>query len=515
MKRTAVWLIVTLMSIALIGLASFQVYWINNTIDLNKQTFNENVITALQQVAINLERREAARLASENFMAFIGQGDPGSGNIRFTFREERITSDGKRQVKVKGDTTLLDADFISSLKPRSIDTFILPPPGAPIELSVIEDLDTTFSNEKHRFISRSHMVNVVIEQLTNPNRITDRLKESELDSLLSFVFNAYGIDLEYEFGVWNEATDSLVIGNQNQLDDLQNSELRAALYPSDLIGDMNFLLVNFPSQGTYLFKEIWTTLVASVVFILIVVSCFSYAIYIIFKQKKLSEMKNDFINNMTHELKTPIATVGLAVEALGEKEMRSNESVLLRYLGMIKEENTRLSVQVEKVLQSAILEKETFTIKSESLELHEVIKKAVEKVRINLEDRDGEIIVDLSAKKDKVNGDSHHLTNVIINILDNAIKYSPDKPELSISTYNQVGAMVIEISDKGMGMEADTVKHIFEKFYRAHTGNRHDVKGFGLGLSYVKTIIDKHEGEIVATSELGKGSTFKITLPNG
>lgn len=513
MKRTAVWTIVMLMSIALIGLASFQVYWINNTIQLNKQTFNENVISSLQQVAINLERREAARLASENLNVFYESGD--KGNIKFLYREERITKDGKKQITVNGDTTLAKRHFIRNGTSGFRDSIIFRSPQPPLELSIPSEVDSLKQDANQRFISRSHMVNVVIEQLTNPNSLDKRVNHEELDSMLSTVFKSNGINIPYEFAVWNQSKDSMIMGNVSNYYNVINSQLKSTLYPSDLINDMNLLLVNFPGRSTYLFKQIWGTLLASLLFILIIVSCFIYAIFIIFKQKKLSEMKNDFINNMTHELKTPIATVGLAVEALGEREMRSDESVLLRYLGMIKEENNRLSVQVEKVLQSAILEKESFHLNSDSLNLHELINKAVEKVKISLEDREGNIGIELNASNDLVVGDAHHLTNVIVNILDNAIKYSITSPELKIRTTNNSQTICVELSDKGMGMEQDTVKHIFEKFYRAHTGDRHDVKGFGLGLSYVKTIVERHKGNIIAHSQLGVGTTFTITLPNG
>ncbi|MEQ8925512.1 MAG: HAMP domain-containing sensor histidine kinase [Fulvivirga sp.] len=504
------------MSIALVGLASFQVYWINNAISLNRQSFNENVILSLRQVATSLERREVANLAASSFYASVDGSN--SEKYKFIYREETIDIDGNRHVVIDQDSIPVSEKHFQSVKELTRTTPIGPknpplPAGGAIDVIVLGD-SVLKSAKDAKFLSRSHMVNVVIEQLISPNAIKDRVNQNVLDSLLHTTFLRNGIDIPYHFGVLDAAKNEIIMGKAESLNELKSSELRASLFPNDILSNANYLLVNFPGQTSYLFRQIWATLAASVLFIIIILGCFTYAIYIIFKQKKISEMKNDFINNMTHELKTPIATVGLAVEALGETEMRSNESTLMRYLGMIKEENNRLSVQVEKVLQSALLDKETFNLKSERIHLHELINSAVEKIQIGLEEKNGSLKVDFQAQDDLVVGDSHHITNVIINILDNALKYSIDTPILQLSTYNKAQGIWVTITDNGIGMDTETLKHIFEKFYRAHTGNRHDVKGFGLGLSYVKTIIDRHEGYVEAESELGKGSTFKIYLPN-
>lgn len=486
------------MSVALIGLTSFQVYWINNAIKLNKEAFNETVLSSLRQVVSNLERKEVAKAASTSLIAIYSDEEfqkksktflwEYSDSIPSHFQHSELLSDSTRKLTQSSSVEIL-------LKNKD---------------SVQGDSNT------FKFISKSKMVNVVIDQLVSPDDIHERINTTELDSLLKQALISNGIDISYHFAVWNQDTDTIVSTNAtNSLDKLRESDLKAALFPSDFISNANFLLLNFPDEKSYLYSQIWTTLTASVLFILIIVSCFSYAIYIIFKQKKLSEMKTDFINNMTHEFKTPIATVGLAVEALNETEMRNNESTLLRYLGMIREENNRLSVQVEKVLQSAILEKDSFTLKFEELHLNDVVKKMVDKYTLNLESSKGKIELDLSAQNDIIHGDEHHLSNVVLNLLDNAIKYAKAAPEITISTVDKKDGLSLTVKDNGIGISTEAQKYIFDKFYRVHTGDRHDVKGFGLGLSYVKTIVDKHGGVISVSSEINKGSKFNLTFPNG
>ncbi len=511
MKRSMIFVIIALMGIALIGLSTFQVYWINNAIELNKKAFNENVMASLRQVVDNLERKEVAHFATQSLSVFNIKSE--KENLKFIYREERKKSDGSTEITIDHDSLpvaekhLKRIDAVNVLDPITS----VKPPRMPPKMGVVVDSNSIQGD----VYLKSHMVNVIIEQLIDPISIHERINHQTLDSLISTTLSNNGIDTKYEFAVWDSNEDLVVTTNAvNNTSEIKQSDLRAALFPSDIVSGTNYLMLNFPDKTSYLYQQISTTLLASVIFILIIVSCFSYAIYIILRQKKLSEMKNDFINNMTHEFKTPIATVGLAVEALGEAQIRQNESTLLRYVGMIGEENNRLSTQVEKVLQSAILDKETFEMKNERLSIHALIASAIEKSAIPIENRNGIIKKKLAAKNDLIRGDKHHLTNVLLNIIDNAIKYSVDVPSITIGTINLTSHIEIRISDKGIGMAKEALKNVFDKFYRVHTGNRHDVKGFGLGLSYVKTIIEKHSGTVNVESELNKGSTFKIILPN-
>jgi len=234
---------------------------------------------------------------------------------------------------------------------------------------------------------------------------------------------------------------------------------------------------------------------------------------VILRQKKTSEIKNDFINNMTHEFKTPIATVSLATEALQDDDIQSNKNFVDRYVKIIQEENKRLGAQVEKVLQIASLDKKDFELKFDETDVHEIIMGAKANIGLIIEKRGGNITYQFLADNPKIAADKVHLTNIINNLLDNANKYSPEPPEIHVRTENISTGINIKVTDKGIGMTNEATQKIFEKFYRVSTGNVHNVKGFGLGLAYVKNIVDMHQGEITVKSEVGKGSTFKVYLP--
>jgi two-component system phosphate regulon sensor histidine kinase PhoR len=240
---------------------------------------------------------------------------------------------------------------------------------------------------------------------------------------------------------------------------------------------------------------------------------FSFSIRTIYRQKKLSEVKNDFINNMTHELKTPIATISLACEALNDPDMRGSEKALGTYVGMINEENKRLGVLVENVLRTAIFEQGEMQLRKEKIDLHAIIRQVIRNIEIQVRKRKGEIITHLDASDPVVEGDSLHITNVIYNLIDNAIKYSADTPRVEVFTRDGIAEIAIAFRDNGIGISRENQKRIFEKLYRVPTGNIHNVKGFGLGLSYVKGVIEKHGGSVDVSSELKKGSTFTIHIP--
>ena len=257
----------------------------------------------------------------------------------------------------------------------------------------------------------------------------------------------------------------------------------------------------------------WLMLAGSAAFTLTILFSFAYTIQVIFRQKKLSDIKSDFINNMTHEFKTPIATISLAADAINNPKVQSDKTKMDYFTRIIKEENKRMNSQVENVLQMAQLEKGEMNLKISDLNLHAIIQNAVDLITIQVESNGGKIEQHLNASIPLLKGDQIHLSNVIFNLLDNANKYSREIPNIVISTYNNNNGIYVTVKDSGIGMHRDTIKKIFEKFYRVPTGNLHDIKGFGLGLSYVKAIVEQHKGKISVESEFGVGSTFEIYLP--
>ena len=264
-------------------------------------------------------------------------------------------------------------------------------------------------------------------------------------------------------------------------------------------------------------KQVWSSLkwilAGATIFMLIIIAAFYVTLKSLFNQKKLSEIKGDFINNMTHEFKTPLATISLAIDSIRNEKVQNDKDKLQYFSNIIKEENKRMNKHVETILQAALMEKQELQFSFTTVHIHQILQSVIDAFNLQLNEKNGIIETNFLAKTDLVKADEVHLTNMLSNLIDNAIKYSKDNLVIKISTTNNSKAICIKIEDNGIGMNKETLKRIFEKFYRAHTGNVHNVKGFGLGMSYVKTVLDAHKGKIKADSTLGKGSTFIVELP--
>ena len=286
------------------------------------------------------------------------------------------------------------------------------------------------------------------------------------------------------------------------------------LFPDNLIRqDMNLAVV-FPDRNNYVLGSMTGILSSSLVFSLIILATFAFSLYFILNQKKMSEMKNDFINNMTHEFKTPIATISLAADTIVNPKIINDEYKIRQFVGMIKKENSRMNKKVETILQIASLDNREIEFRFEDVSLNHIIAKAVDSMEILVTERGGTIKAKLEAGNPYVYGDADHLYNLVNNLLDNAIKYSPEKPEVTITTSNNGSGVVVVVEDKGIGMSKSVQNKIFERFYRQTTGNVHNVKGFGLGLNYVCSIVDAHRGTITVASEPGNGSRFEVYIPH-
>jgi two-component system phosphate regulon sensor histidine kinase PhoR len=260
-------------------------------------------------------------------------------------------------------------------------------------------------------------------------------------------------------------------------------------------------------------ESVFGTLALSILFTGIILFCFWYTIQVIYRQKQLSEIKTDFINNMTHEFKTPIATISLAADSINNPMVVNNPEKIKRFVDIIRQENRRMNSQVERVLQMALIDKKDFDLSVSNLNMHEIIQQAVNNFSLQVEKRDGTLTVELLAENPMIEGDATHIASIIHNLLDNANKYSPELPKINVSTKNVPLGLEITVQDHGLGISKEARKHIFDKFYRVHTGNIHDVKGFGLGLSYVKAIMTAHKGQLEVKSEPGKGSAFILVFP--
>ncbi len=319
------------------------------------------------------------------------------------------------------------------------------------------------------------------------------------------------IEAPFEYGIEVNPGSQVVLKSACYLAN-QDQVYKVPLFPTDINSDKQILLLQLPDKASQVFNSLSWMFLTAILFTSMLVITFIISIWVIIKQKNLSQMKNDFINNMTHEFKTPIATISLASDALNNPKVQQNEEQMRFYTQIIKNENSRMNQHIENVLQMAILDKEDFDLVLQKTDLHEIILKASDNFSLQLQSCNATLDTYLNAKNSIIMADETHIYHVIKNLIDNALKYSPENPEITIITENKDKHLIIKIVDKGIGMNKETQKHVFDKFYRANTGNLHDVKGFGLGLSYVLNIVKKHKGSIQVKSEVGKGSTFEIQL---
>jgi two-component system phosphate regulon sensor histidine kinase PhoR len=345
--------------------------------------------------------------------------------------------------------------------------------------------------------------------------INDTLHPYLLEALLRKEFSRRNILEDFEYGIYDCFTDSVVYGNYVSLDTIGLDTVPHTKLQK-LDKDGHYFGVYFPKRQSSLWEEqdasSWTWIFPAVV-TLIVFSFFAYSVWVILQQKKLSEMKNDFIGNMTHELKTPISTIALSSEVLNDPEIVHEPERLKSYAQIIRAENERLRVQVERVLQLSTLDKGELELAREAVNMHAVVEEVRDHFLLPLQEKGASIELHLVASDAVVMGDRVHLTNALTNLVDNALKYGPEGGTIQIDSASRSGQLYLSVADQGIGIAKEDIKHIFERFYRVHTGNRHDVKGFGLGLHYVQQIILSHGGRVDVQSEPGKGSTFTLSLP--
>mgnify|MGYP000043910201 CR=1 FL=1 len=319
-----------------------------------------------------------------------------------------------------------------------------------------------------------------------------------------------GIQINFEYAIYDNDLSTKI--RTDNFEKTENASGVPIFLDNNNESSFN-LWVDFPARNRFLISTILWMIVLSIIFTTVIIVAYTSAIYQLIQQRQISQIKTDFINNMTHEFKTPIATINLALDSIKNPKIIDNKERVLRYLGMIKEENKRMHAQVENVLRISKLEKNELNISKERLKLHDIVEDAMTHIQLLVEDRKGYLKLHLNAAKSSILANETHFTNVIVNIFDNAIKYSDDAPKIDVYSENIGNNILLKISDQGNGMSKQVQKKVFEKFYREHSGNVHNVKGHGLGLAYVKRIIDDHQGHISVESEKGKGSTFIIRLP--
>lgn len=359
------------------------------------------------------------------------------------------------------------------------------------------------------------------------NSIASHYTEQEVQDRITNTFKRYGIDnIKFEFDISSESIIGDVLRSKNFIaaytDTVHQNNVRY-IYPllpqpgslSEGLAPEELLTIVIPEQSVdkLVWKNMFWMITGSVVLLIIIFTAFYITIRALLNQKKLSEIKSDFINNMTHEFKTPLATISLAIDALKNEKVLADREKVNYFSGIIKDENKRMNKQVESILQAALIDRQEMQLTLKPIHAHEMIETALNNIKLPLEGKGGRVEVMLNAANDYINADEVNFTNIINNLLDNAIKYSKEDLLIKVTTSNTNGFFRVKIEDNGIGMNKETLQRIFEKFYRAHTGNIHNVKGFGLGLSYVKSVVTAHNGKIKADSTVGKGSCFILDFP--
>lgn len=512
-------LLIVLMSLSLLGIIFVQGYWIKNSFQNKEDQFNYNVRHSLIAISKDLQHNEIEyfyRLYAE-MADSIGRPD------RTTFREFVYTNtDNLTNETFIYSSGLLEEDFklSSNMLEFSYDSINFTKfTNRKFSARLTQGVDGSSMNTESSEISVRNMDELTNFQLRETFKdiakqipIHKRVRVENLKEIIKHQLKTRDLDIDFEFAVFSRGLSTRVASEGFSY--MQNSP---DIYSVPLFVDENRtynyeLLLLFPSKQKYVFSSVVSMGILTLFLTAIIILAYYSAIKQLIKQRQISEIKTDFINNMTHEFKTPIATINLALDAMKNPMISESKESMDRYMKMIRDENKRMHAQVENVLRISKLDKRDLNIKKERLKLHELIEDAITHVQLLVEDRGGYIKTHFNAQKSSILANESHFTNVIVNMLDNAIKYSPEAPEIDIFTENVKDSIIMKVQDKGSGMSKVAQKRIFEKFYREHTGNIHNVKGHGLGLSYVKRIIDDHQGQVFVESEKGKGSTFIIKL---
>ena len=530
MKKSTFYALIVIAGIALAGLIGVQAQWIRHAYTIKEQQFAQLVNNTVNFITEDIQRYEVVQVIREMDTPYPFQrhikplGAPKSlldtiiaGKKQFEIPHLRISSEEKNafwnnaernywppQSVVQQSFTQINARFDGSssnmrISSSSSMSFMTPPPMSREERNVLR-------NTIEATLARVQQSNVQLE---------DRIDSETLDYFIRSEINKSGIDLPFEYAVYGKEDKENIYQSKHFNPKKENQIFKASLFPFDTFESQPYYLnIYFPKQGNYLFKTIGVMSVSSVVFTLVVIFAFSATIFQMQRQKKITSIRTDFVNNITHELKTPISTISLASQMLNDKSIPHESKNYDHLSTVIADESKRLSQQVEKILQMAIFDRGKLMIKFKELDVNELANVVVRNMLIQIKNKNGQIVKNLDAVHSIAELDEVHFTNVMFNLIDNAIKYSNGSPDITISTADIPGGFSVSIQDRGIGINKADQKRIFDQFYRVSTGNVHNVKGFGLGLAYVKNVVKAHNGTIEIDSEPGHGTRFTIFLPH-
>jgi two-component system phosphate regulon sensor histidine kinase PhoR len=512
------------MSLSLLGIILVQVYWFNTSLENNEDQFRFHVKQVLGNVSKKLQEKEKYTFYNKYKKLKDSTGKAPQIDDLLEYRYYQRNKKTNETIIYSNSIISENYDIFSTFFDKKSDSLKIKNYTSKRKTQIFNNNsfdnsgiqnkinpDVTIEKSGAIDILESAQFEIAYKDIAANYAIQDRVTSKQLKDILTSELNEYGIKTPYEFNVYSNGLATKIKSDHFTFDKYATYSIPVFI---DNEGNNKYmLLVTFPQKKKFLFSEILAITILSIIFTLVIIIAYANALHQLIKQRQISEIKTDFINNMTHEFKTPIATINLALDAIKNPKVIDDKEKVFRYLQMIRDENKRMHAQVENVLRISKLEKKELDIAKESQDVQQIIEDAIDHVHLIIEDRQGKITTNFEAKRTTVLLNDVHFTNVIVNILDNAIKYSPEAPVIEISTENIKDFILIKVKDQGAGMNKVALKRIFEKFYREHTGDIHNVKGHGLGLAYVKRIVEDHNGQVFVESEKGKGSTFIIKVP--
>lgn len=513
MKRKTIVLLAIFFFLVISGLILIQLYWIRNAISITDQQFRYNANKALESVVMDLEAQELIDYivneidpeSSDSVTAIIPANSPLASRLRGFRSDSKLPElyglgnpDKQFIITNAGQKIYISAKDISPIPEEEITE-----PSAQV---ISAGLSKRVSN---KIVYLESIMEKILR--TTPD-IRERIDPTKINEQLRKALNNVGIHLDFEFSIRSGRLGT-IWSTPGFTDKTGTNKFIIQLFPNDPVPSQNQIVLYCLQEKHYKFQQIGILGIYSLIFTLLLLVLATSTFIVIFRQKKMSEIRNDFINNMTHELKTPISTISLASQMISDKTIPDKDKNIGHLARIISDESIRLKFQVEKVLQMAIFERMKTKLSFSSMDIHKIINRAADNFSLQIETRNGKIRKDFQASDPVAMIDEIHFLNAISNLIDNAIKYSVGKPEIVISTRNNRKGIIISVEDNGIGISKENIRRIFDKFYRVHSGNVHNVKGFGLGLSYVKKITEEHNGTIKVESQTGKGSKFIIFIP--
>jgi two-component system phosphate regulon sensor histidine kinase PhoR len=511
--------IIFLMTVSLIGIIIVQIFWISNAIEIRKNQFTNEVNFALAKTSDRIYKKDFIDFTAQymdffdtkefakkvDFSKFVYEQINTTTNETFRFSSSNVIEN----MYYKGlDNFHKNDSLLVAAVTSKMDVYKVRNYTNDFELDKVSDVEKiTFYNS----LTEIDKLNIEDTYHNKSEPINNRLSKELVLDILSEELKNRGVDVQFQYGVVSQGKLTGIRSNYFKIE--KNKSFKTKLFPKDKGTTGHELYVTFLKKENYILSDFGGMLLLSVFFTIIIMLAFASSLYQLVKQKKISTIKTDFINNMTHEFKTPIATINLALDAIKNPKVIKDAERVNRYVSMIKEENIRMHTQVENVLRISKLDKNQLDLPKEPIDFYELLEEAVSIVDLLLKSKEGTISISSKHKASEGLGNSFHLTNVFVNILENAIKYSLNAPMIDVFTESSEKYLIVKIKDQGIGMNKSAQKQAFEKFYREQKGDVHDVKGHGLGLSYVKEIVSQHEGTVDVESVKGKGSTFIVKLP--